>query len=236
MAQKADDDNSTLEWLVLSKILARVVECVSSDSEEAVRELLLNYLDRGHIRWKAWKMRHGSWQWTVEAAEYFFWRKHDDTTIDVDWKNCSATRTGPALELLGDGAAARVLSDDPVVLEAILISLCWNDVHDILQSLGFLAASAPSLEPPSPPPQVPQPQAPQPKELESQNSPPKQPASKVTLKGWLPDAIKHFPRPRGEKDYAGYLLKRAPQPWSKHSIQNVLSELAPPKKRKPKKS
>jgi hypothetical protein len=69
-----------------------------------------------------------------------------------------------------------------------------------------------------------------------EDPPPKKPLRKTGLKDWLPDAIKRLPRPRGEKDYAGYLLKHAPEPWSKHSIQNALSELAPQKKRKPKKS
>jgi hypothetical protein len=69
-----------------------------------------------------------------------------------------------------------------------------------------------------------------------EDPPPKKPLRKTGLKDWLPDAIKRLPRPRGEKDYAGYLLQHAPEPWSKHSIQNALSELAPQKKRKPKKS
>jgi hypothetical protein len=58
---------------------------------------------------------------------------------------------------------------------------------------------------------------------------------KFTVKGWVSSAVKDYPRPRGEKDYAGYLLERAPQKWSKHSIQNALSELAPRKNPKRKK-
>jgi hypothetical protein len=46
------------------------------------------------------------------------------------------------------------------------------------------------------------------------------------LKEWLPDAVRRWPRPDGVKDYAGYLQKRAPKAWEKHTIQTALSELA----------
>jgi hypothetical protein len=137
-----DDDNSTLEWWGLAKILTFVVECIGSGSVKGARELLLHHLDRGDIRWRAWRMIHGSRKWTSEAAEHFFWRRDEDSTIDVDWKNENATRTGPVYEFYGS-AAARVRIDGPTVtLTALLIQLCWNDVCDILRSLGYLAVDA----------------------------------------------------------------------------------------------
>src|SRR5262249_18528731 len=54
-----------------------------------------------------------------------------------------------------------------------------------------------------------------------------QPAKRVTLKNWLPDAVLRWPRDKvNADDYPGFLQLQAPQPWKKHSIQNELSILA----------
>ena len=89
---------------------------------------------------------------------------------------------------------------------------------------------------PSSPKSDPHPEAPllppdpQPKSPESARVSAPQLAKRLTLKSWVPDALRDHPPPKNTKDVAGYLLQFAPKPWKKHSIQNLL-----PKNQKSKK-
>src|SRR6516165_5398812 len=70
-------------------------------------------------------------------------------------------------------------------------------------------------------PQAPSPEAP---ELEQPQPPPGN--SKATT--WVHYAVKRWPREKdeGSSEYVARLLRHAPRKWSKHTIQNALSEEA----------
>jgi hypothetical protein len=176
--------------------------------------LIIKWLHRRLIRWQYYERPMGlpAPGRTLEQEAAALWAQ--PTKVLVDWQGSCARRvTVYRQEKAGCLRPARYVT-------VIGILVAREDIERELAQMPRTSVESVTAgnQPRSP-----------------ENPLPKQPSKKTTLKDWLPDAIKSFPRPRGEKDYAGYLLKRAPQKWSKHSIQNVLSELTSEKKSKRKK-
>ena len=144
-------------YLLLGTALARVIEYMGPGSKDAAKELLLDYLDRRDIRWRCRDLDIGMNAWTPEAAEQFFWERHDSVVHDIDWPNHRATRAGPVFVSVS-AIGARVLAYGPrTVLKAKTIQLHWGDILGILQALGLASppcqpatpAEAPSTPEPS---------------------------------------------------------------------------------------
>ena len=144
-------------YLLLGTALARVIEYMGPGSKDAAKELLLDYLDRRDIRYRCRDLDIGMNAWTPEAAEQFFWERHDSVVHDIDWPNHRATRSGPVFVPVS-AIGARVLAYGPrTVLKAETIQLHWGDILGILQALGLASppcqpatpAEAPSTPEPS---------------------------------------------------------------------------------------
>lgn len=148
-----DEDGSTLIWLLLGATRGRVTE-YTHGSQKRAEDILLDGLEWGIIRWRpSWQFRiqDPRWIWTPETAERFFWDRLGAGRIDVDWANHGAVRTGPAQVPMGEKGAQVLINGPQTIIEAPLILLCWNDVLDILQSLGLTLQSSDSAAASSPP-------------------------------------------------------------------------------------
>ena len=99
-------------YLLLGTALARVIEYMGPGSKDAAKELLLDYLDRRDICWRCRDLDIGMNAWTPEAAEQFFWERHDSVVHDIDWPNHRATRAGPVFVHVS-AIGARVLAHGP---------------------------------------------------------------------------------------------------------------------------
>jgi len=143
-----DDDDPTLDWLLLGATRNRVTEYTDGSQKQA-EDILLDGLDQygphqRPIRWRYRELRISDphWVWTPETAKRFFFDRLGAGKVDVDWINHNATRTGPAFVPMGE-KGAQILANGPrTILEARLIFLCWNDVLDILQPLGLTPQSS----------------------------------------------------------------------------------------------
>src|SRR6516164_6261185 len=112
MAIQATEDATTFrEWLLLGTALARVIEYLGPGSEDAAKELLLEYLHRGEIPWDCRRLDFGD-GWTAETAHRFFFECHESVVHDVDWPNHRATRAGPVFMSVS-AIGAKVLAHGP---------------------------------------------------------------------------------------------------------------------------
>ena len=232
MAIQATEDATTFrEWLLLGTALARVIEYLGPGSEDAAKELLLEYLDRGEIPWDCRRLDFGD-GWTAETAHRFFFECHESVVHDVDWPNHRATRAGPVFMSVS-AIGAKVLAYGPrTILTAREIILHWPSILRILQSFGAApwSTKSPSLteELPSESPAItPVPVSSTPS---SQPETPKQKSAgnADTLKAWLPGAVRDWPPDKtdtGGLDYIEFLQSKAPEEWARHSFQNELSLL-----------
>jgi len=232
MAIQATEDATTFrEWLLLGTALARVIEYLGPGSEDAAKELLLEYLHRGEIPWDCRRLDFGD-GWTAETAHRFFFECHESVVHDVDWPNHRATRAGPVFMSVS-AIGAKVLAYGPrTILTAREIILHWPSILRILQSFGAApwSTKSPSLteELPSESPAItPVPVSSTPS---SQPETPKQKSAgnADTLKAWLPGAVERWPPDKtdtGGLDYIEFLQSKAPDEWARHSFQNELSLL-----------
>ena len=153
MAIQATEDATTFrEWLLLGTALARVIEYLGPGSEDAAKELLLEYLDRGEIPWDCRRLDFGD-GWTAETAHRFFFECHESVVHDVDWPNHRATRAGPVFMPVS-AIGAKVLAYGPrTILTAREIILHWPSILRILRSFGAApwSTKSPSLTEGSPP-------------------------------------------------------------------------------------
>jgi hypothetical protein len=148
-------NGSSTYYLLLGTALARVIEYMGPGSEDAAKKLLLDYLDRRNIRWRCRDFDIGMNAWTPEAAEQFFWERHDSVVHDIDWPNHRATRAGPVFVPVS-AIGARVLAYGPrTVLKAETIQLHWGDILGILQALGLAPAPCQPAAPTEAPTEVP---------------------------------------------------------------------------------
>jgi hypothetical protein len=238
------DDSSTFR--LLADEYAFFLRLTRS-SKDFANKLVQRFLEEGEcdrdgrVRYKIWEVEALPGGMTLTPYDGDFWRSvpRRDINCTIEPWNSSARRTEPA------SAKWREFDGREVADHRVFgIRLNHDIVLEFLESAGVLSKQAQSGEPLSAeeePEETPESELPpQPATAGDQakppgNPPPKQPAKRITLKGSLPDAVKLWPRPRDERDYAGYLQKRVLQQWSKHSIQTALSALAASKKRKPKK-
>jgi len=214
MAQKAGDDSTPITLISLLATRDLVVETLLSPQWAGLQ--IIKWLHLRRVRWQHEMVvgQPGPGR-TLEQEAKDLWAQ--PTRVLVDWQGgCAHRVTVYRKDKAGCLTPVRRVT-------VIGIRIVREDIErQLAQMPRALLGSVAAGNRPRPPGDPPR----------------KQLASKATLKGWLPDAIKLFPRPKGEKDYAGYLLKHAdpPRQWKKHYVQNALSELATEKKRKPKKS
>jgi hypothetical protein len=210
MAGTSDD---TTPITLISPAAARDLVAEALLSPPWAEQSIIKWLHRRLVRWQyTMVLGQPAPRRTLEQEAEALWAQ--PTRVLVDWQEGCARRV-----TVYQVHKQRMKPARYVIV--IGIRVVREDVErELARMPRTLVGSTAAANPPAPP----------------ENSPPKQPPRKTTLKDWLPDAVKRLPRPRGEKDYAGYLLRHAPQPWSKHSIQNALSELTAPKKRESKKS
>jgi hypothetical protein len=246
MAQKAKATSTTSDdpWWFLNPEIGRLAkpELVFVTQwtwhEKAAKEFLWDGAGGGRIRWYAeieifennpvFKTCAGLLTFNT-AVNQGLWHHNYFT---MDWEASRGIYAGPAILLVQNPECpeqSSVFYDGraSVRIVARLMRFHHGDAMRELCRRGLMPAAK------SPPPaEQPAPEAGPPQKSSSGSAPASKPVSgsqaldKLTVKGWVADAVKDHPRPRGEKDYAGYLLNYAPQKWSKHSIQNALSELA----------
>ena len=206
MASDPDEFNASA-WLLLC--VARALVAGHTASDAAAETLLLLYLADGRIRWRFLR-QVGEWQPLDPSVGHSpdFWRAEPPYALTIDWQASSATRTGPANNLITarGGASqpgtrrlsaaqyeflrAQMLRGElPATNYTVdLIRLHRGDVMDALRSAGFdttaAAAPAPVTVEPAPAAAV--------------------PAAKVPAKRWLAKAEAENPqRPdEGITDYA----------------------------------
>jgi hypothetical protein len=152
---------------------------------------------------------------------------------DIDWRTNSSVYIGPVPRWHKDpDGSVRVVFDGrgTVRITATLIRFHHDYVVRMVRRVGLLPAV--KSQPAAGQPVV----RAEPPEKSSSGSAPASKSQIPTVKDWTASAAENHPRPRGVKDYAGYLMEREPLPrsWSKHSIQNALSQLARGKKSRPK--
>ena len=227
-----DNDNSTFRLLCDEYALFLRL---TRSSKKFANKLVQRFLEEGErdrdgrIRYKLW-LREVWPGGVVPPSPYDgdFWRSDPgrDINCTIEPWNGFARWTAPA------SAEWREFDGREVADHQVFgIRLNHDDVLDFLESIGLLSKQAQSGEPST--------AEGAPEESLSKSAPVKSaPLSEknITLKSWVPRALVDHPPPRGEKDIAGHLMNFAPKPWKKHSIQNVLSGLAPEEKPKPKKS
>jgi hypothetical protein len=215
-----DRADSTSDWLLLPD--ARDFAAQDTHSEKSASKLIEDCLQgRGHgpLR-RRYASAEGQRAWgEPDGHNDAFYRANPERGVVVDFDYETSTvrrRTPPRYSRFAPNS-------DPVPTDWTLnhFQVHRGDLEAILQAMRL-----------RPRPSLPQADKPLTSEREEKSKSISAPASKsaspkkFTAKGWVSSAVKDYPRPRGEKDYAGYLLKHAPQKWSKHSIQNALSELA----------
>lgn len=227
-----DDNNSTSDdWPLAGVELAFVTEIVGS--EKLAKELLLDGLEDGSIRWRCRELAvdespdfsvNPPLVTSLAAARQFFWRRATHSRIDVDWPSPHAIRVGPVIRVGSDGKGNNAPIFDmrgSATLTASLVRFCHGDGVNYLVTLGLMprshtapqkiAPTAPRAAlSPSEPPQEPQPEVPKPPPMKA--------------KAWVPYAIKQWPQKKGEdqSDYVDRLMRHAPRRWAKHTIQNLL--------------
>jgi hypothetical protein len=222
MAIQADADPITFrEWLLLGTALARVIEYLGPGSEDAAKELLLEYLDRGEIPWDCRRLDFGD-GWTAETAHQFFFERHASVVHDVNWSNHRATRAGPVFVPVS-AIGAKILAYGPrTILTAREIVLHWPSVLRILQSFGAAPRSmeSPSLAAGSSPNSESTPEVPPEKSAErsaekSAEEPP------TTAKEFVYWAAEHHPPEKvAVDDYFQFLREKSGNRWSKKTLAN----------------
>jgi hypothetical protein len=224
-----NDDSSTFRLLCDEYALFLRL---TGSSDKLADKLVRRFLEEGErdhagrIRYKIWEIEALPGGLTPGPYDGAFWRSDPGRGINctIEPWNSSARWTGPVSARWKEFDGREVAD-----YQVSGIRLNHDIVLEFLENAGLPSGQTEPREPSTAQQELEETPEPEPPE----NSPPK--SRKTTLKDWLPDAVKRLPRPRGEKDYAGYLSRHAPQPWSKHSIQNTLSQLSVGKKSKPKK-
>jgi hypothetical protein len=240
MAIQADTDPITFrEWLLLGTALARVIEHLGPGSEDAAKELLLEYLDRGEIPWECRRLDFGD-GWTAETAHQFFFECHASVVHDVDWRNHRATRAGPVFVPVS-AIGAKILAYGPrTLLEAREIMLHWPSTLRVLRSFGAApwSTKSPSLTEELPSKPLPDPLSPQVKTADQSKSPEKplekppekpseepsgEPSAAVLSKAnaFVHWAAEHYPPDEvAVDDYFQFLREKSGERWSKKTLQN----------------
>jgi hypothetical protein len=231
-----DDDLTTPEWRLLRAALEFVaVQCSTS----VAKELLLEWLDQGWIRYRCEKLEYNGF---AERARRFFFRRQSHSHITVDWDNSGATRVGPPWvaqqDPEGDTWPFYFLHRPIISLRMRLIWLHHGDVVAMMRQKWLLPPSITTVLLPSPPPLTTTAgalvtssaaietsdtsvvsgaaQSPSPA------SGPKLPRD--TCKSWLPEARKRIPQNPGEGDaaYARRLTEDPSCKWKEGTIVNEL--------------
>jgi len=215
------DDNST--YLLLYAIRALVARHCGF-SPEAER-LTIQYANKGHFRRYKFSGGHiDPRHWGACHEELGFY-----IPVDFERNTVKYVRL-PAPE--ATSYTTRLRLDDllepfysPAYVEMREVRLARDDVLSMLRELGLLSSSEqPPASEPSPPP-LPSPSSPQTSEQEPEPQPP---AGRVTLKWWLPGALRRWPHDTtdtGGLDYIEFLQSKAPKKWERRSFQNELSLL-----------
>ena len=229
-------DPNTPEWLLLNDALAYITKYTRS--EKAAKELLLDYLKEGRMRWRCWKLEFEKDDHTTLGAYRFFWASETNSQIDVDWDSSSATRSGPGWSLGSHDDETWPIYDQRrmVRLHASLVSLNHDDIKSTLRFVGLMprsptpaSSSLPSMAQEPPPEDLTPTKEPPPVAREQQAEEPKQPeepAPKESRKRkpaeWLVEAKVKYPQRLGENksDWASRLYKQMQKdfgkeiPWS----------------------
>jgi hypothetical protein len=237
MATKATDDLITFrEWLLLGTALARVIEYLGPGSDDAAKELLLEYLDRGEIPWECRRLDFGD-GWTAETAHRFFFERHDSVIYDVDWPNHRADRAGPVFVPVS-AIGAKVLAYGPrTILTAREIILHWPSILGILQFFGAApwSTKSPSLTEELPSNPLPDPLSPQVTTADQSKSPEKsseEPSEKPSAaalskaSAFVHWAAEHYPPDEvAVDDYFQFLREKSGERWSKKTLRNRWYEM-----------
>jgi hypothetical protein len=228
MAGTADDNITPADdWWLASVELAFVTKLVRS--ERLAKELLLDGLDDGSIRWRCWNLATEKDPSDPCAAppirsqsaayERFFFRRSKNVRVEMDWEISSATYDGPVMRL---GSNLRDHDEtwptdhfDPehtwpiydlrasITLKASLIRFHHGDVVTRLREMG-LAVGAPS------PASTPTPIAIVETALAAQQSPTEQPSREPPQEPQSKE-LKPPPGKPMAKTWVPYAIKRWPQ-------------------------
>jgi len=148
-----DDNNSTSDdWPLAGVELAFVTEIVGS--EKLAKELLLDGLEDGSIRWRCRELAvdespdfsvNPPLVTSLAAARQFFWRRATHSRIDVDWPSPHAIRVGPVIRVGSDGKGNNAPIFDmrgSATLKASLVRFHHGDVVNYLVTLGLMPRPA----------------------------------------------------------------------------------------------
>jgi len=221
-----NDDSSTFRLLCDEYALFLRL---TGSSDKLADKLVRRFLEEGErdhagrIRYKIWEIEALPGGLTPGPYDGAFWRSDPGRGINctIEPWNSSARWTGPVSARWKEFDGREVAD-----YQVSGIRLNHDIVLEFLESAGLPSGQTEPGEPST-------------AEGALESTPETAPVSgvqstdKISLKEWLPDAVKRWPRDEvSTDDYPEFLRGKAPKKWSKHYIQTGLSELAREKRSK----